>query len=148
MTGEVWWIIWCQQWVLCAIIVIWLTDVFCAHCLCGLLWLHCLICSVHAIGQFNGSMQRRYNWCIRSFVSYVLRHCILYYIIHVLESWFVFEDLVYDVQPYTIWLIFYIQPLTCRDRINLVQHSQYHSCWCLGSLHRQDISTHAIVYVE
>ena len=27
-------------------------------------------------------------------------------------------------------------------------HSQYHGCWCPGSLHRQDISSHDIDYVE
>ena len=35
------------------------------------------------------------------------------------------------------------EPLMCRDRIIPVQHSQYHGCWCPGSLWRQDISTHA-----
>ena len=25
-------------------------------------------------------------------------------------------------------------PLTCRDRINLVQHRKYHGCWCPASL--------------
>ena len=29
-----------------------------------------------------------------------------------------------------------------------VQHSQCHGCWCVDSLHRQDISTHYIGYVE
>ena len=36
----------------------------------------------------------------------------------------------------------------CRDQINSVQHSKYHGCWCPGSLHRQDISTHDINYVK
>ena len=36
----------------------------------------------------------------------------------------------------------------CGDRINSVEHSKYHSCWCPGSLRRQDISTHDIDYIE
>ena len=38
-------------------------------------------------------------------------------------------------------------PLTCGDQINLVWLGQYHGCWCLGSLRRQDISSHDINYV-
>ena len=41
-----------------------------------------------------------------------------------------------------------IYPLKCGDRINAVQHCQYHGCWCPGSLRRQDISTHDTDYVE
>ena len=39
-------------------------------------------------------------------------------------------------------------PLTCGDRLNLVQHSRYHGCWCPASLCCQDISTNDIDYVE
>ena len=38
--------------------------------------------------------------------------------------------------------------LNVRDRINSVQHIQYHGCWCPDSWRRQDISTHVINYVE
>ena len=38
--------------------------------------------------------------------------------------------------------------LACGDRINSVQRSQYHGCWCPGSLRRQDINAHDIDYVE
>ena len=37
-----------------------------------------------------------------------------------------------------------LKPLKCGHRINPVQHSKYHGCWCPGSLRRQDISTHDI----
>ena len=40
-----------------------------------------------------------------------------------------------------------INPL-CRDRVNLVQHSKYHGCWCPGPLRREDISIRDIDYVE
>ena len=40
------------------------------------------------------------------------------------------------------------QHRTCGDRINSVQHSQYHDCWCPGSLRRQDINTQDVDYVE
>ena len=36
----------------------------------------------------------------------------------------------------------------CGDQINLVHQSKYHGCWCPGSLHHQDISTHDLDYVE
>ena len=39
------------------------------------------------------------------------------------------------------------KPLTCGDRIILVQQSQYHGCWCPGSLRRHDIGAHDIAYV-
>ena len=39
-------------------------------------------------------------------------------------------------------------PLTCGDRVNLVQQSKYHGCSCPGSLRHQDIRTHDIDYVE
>ena len=42
----------------------------------------------------------------------------------------------------------YYEPLMCWDQIILVQHSQYHGCWCPGSLSRQDISAHDTDYVE
>ena len=42
----------------------------------------------------------------------------------------------------------YMDPLTYEDRIDSVQHSQYHGCWCPGSVRRQDISTHDIHNVE
>ena len=41
-----------------------------------------------------------------------------------------------------------IELKTCEDRINSVQHSQSHGCWCPGSLRRHDISNHDIDYVE
>ena len=41
-----------------------------------------------------------------------------------------------------------IYNLTCGNRINPVQHSKYHGCWCLGSFRHQDISNHVINYVE
>ena len=40
------------------------------------------------------------------------------------------------------------QPVKCGDRIIPVQPSHYHGCWCLGSLKRQDISTHDGDYVK
>ena len=41
-----------------------------------------------------------------------------------------------------------IQPWPiCQEQIIPVQHSQYHVCWCSGSLRRQDI-THEIDYAE
>ena len=46
-----------------------------------------------------------------------------------------------------IGLTFYY-PLKYGDRIILVQHIQYHRCWCPGSLRRQHISTHDIEYIE
>ena len=36
--------------------------------------------------------------------------------------------------------------VTCGDRINSVKHSEYHCCWCPGSLCHQDISIHDIEY--
>ena len=33
-------------------------------------------------------------------------------------------------------------------RINLVQHVQYHGCWCPGSLGHQVIGIHDTDYVE
>ena len=39
-------------------------------------------------------------------------------------------------------------PSACGTELIPVQLSQYHGCWCHGPLHRQDISTHDIDYVE
>ena len=41
-----------------------------------------------------------------------------------------------------------LQRVTGGDRINSVKHTQYHGCWCPGSLRSQDISIHDIGYVE
>ena len=38
--------------------------------------------------------------------------------------------------------------LTCGDQVISVKLGQYHGCWCPGSSHRQDISSHDIDYVE
>ena len=37
--------------------------------------------------------------------------------------------------------------LMYRDRIITVPHSQYHGCWCPGSLRRQDTRAHDVDYV-
>ena len=42
----------------------------------------------------------------------------------------------------------FLKPLMCAEQINSVPQSEYHGCWCPGSLRRQDISTHGIDYVE
>ena len=47
-----------------------------------------------------------------------------------------------------LWFVAICQPLTCRDRINPVQHSQYCGCWFSGCLRRQVISIPDIDYVE
>ena len=39
------------------------------------------------------------------------------------------------------------KPLTCGDRTSPFHSSQYHGCWCHGSLRRQCISTHDIKHV-
>ena len=44
--------------------------------------------------------------------------------------------------------VFNINPQSAGNLINLVQTSQYHGCWCPGSLCCQDISTHDIDYIE
>ena len=54
---------------------------------------------------------------------------------HMIEDYLVLFDILY-------------QPLKCGDRIIPVQHSQYHGCWCSGSLRHQEISTHYIDYVK
>ena len=41
-----------------------------------------------------------------------------------------------------------LKPLTCGDRVISVGLGQYHSCWCPGSLRRQDTSSYDIDYVE
>ena len=63
-----------------------------------------------------------------------LTHCS--YCSVALSPWYV------DILPEMKW------NETCGDRIILVQHSQYHGCWCPGSLRHQDISTHDIDHVE
>ena len=42
----------------------------------------------------------------------------------------------------------FVLAFLCGKRINSVLHSQYHGCWCPGSLRRQDISTNDIVVLH
>ena len=41
-----------------------------------------------------------------------------------------------------------LKPLMCGGRINPIQQSKYHGCWCPGSLRRQVINIHHIDFVE
>ena len=42
--------------------------------------------------------------------------------------------------------LFQILTLNMRVWVILIQHSQYHGCWCHGCLHCQDIHSHYIDY--
>ena len=89
--------------------------------------LTCLFCSGFLVG-YN-------SLCANASVNHLHVH-----------AWYSAEPL-YIQTAVSDWMSRTHQPLTYGDWINLIRHSKYHGCWCPGSLHRQDISTHDTDYV-